>query len=216
MQVGTGVQVAGINTDFTQGTTVETGSPSNLAISGNGYFVVADSANGSNYATRDGTFSFDASGNLINAQGYQVLDSTGVAVSIANLKDSGGNSIAFANTTSATIDPDGTVTAYDSAGTAYTGQSVGLLTVANQSNLLKQGNNLFDFSASGATLAANLGKAGTGSLGKVQSGRIEQSNVDLTAQFADMITTQRSFQAASRLVTISDTILDDIVNMKRS
>jgi flagellar hook protein FlgE len=50
----------------------------------------------------------------------------------------------------------------------------------------------------------------------MESGRLEQSNVDLTTQFADMITTQRSFEAASRLVTISDTILDDIVNMKRS
>jgi flagellar hook protein FlgE len=216
MQIGTGVQVSGINTDFTQGSTVETGSTSNLAISGNGYFAVQDAANGANYATRDGTFSFDTTGNLVNAQGYGVLDNAGAAVSIANCKDALGNPITYANTSSFTIDPDGTLTAYDSAGTAYTGQKVGLLTVTNQANLLKEGNNLYDFSATGATLAANLGTAGTGSLGQLQSGRIEQSNVDLTAQFADMITTERSFQAASRLVTISDSILEEIVNMKRS
>jgi flagellar hook protein FlgE len=216
MQVGTGVQVSGINTDFTQGTTVETGSVSNLAISGNGYFVVDDAASGANYATRDGMFSFNSTGSLVNAQGYQVLDDAGAAVSVANCKNSAGTAITYSNATSVTIDPDGTVTAYDSAGTVYTGQKVGLLGVANQGNLLKRSNNLYDFSATGATLAANLGTPGTGSLGQMESGRLEQSNVDLTTQFADMITTQRSFEAASRLVTISDTILDDIVNMKRS
>jgi flagellar hook protein FlgE len=216
MQVGTGVQVSGINTDFTQGTTVETGNAANLAISGNGYFVVQDTSSGANYATRDGSFGFDANGKLVNAQGYQVLDSAGASVSLLNCKDSTGTAITVGNATSVTIDPDGTVTAYDSAGTVYTGQKVGLLGVTNQSGLLKQGNNLYDFSATGATLAANMGASGTASLGTMQSGRLEQSNVDLTTQFADMITTQRSFEAASRLVTISDTILDDIVNMKRS
>ena len=87
--------------------------------------------------------------------------------------------------------------------------------MTSQSKLLKQGNNLYDFSSTGATLANDLGVAGTGSLGHIQSGRLEQSNVDLTEQFTDMITTQRSFQAASRLVTVSDTILEDIVSLKR-
>ena len=216
MQIGTGVQVSGINTNFTQGSLVQTGSVTDLAVSGNGYFVVQDPANSATFATRDGSFHFNTAGDLINLQGSQVLDSTGAAVSIANCRSAAAASITYDNTTSVTIGPDGTVTAYDRAGTAYAGQKVGLLNVTAQSKLLNQGNNLFDFSATGATLAANLGTAGTGSLGKVQSGDIEQSNVDLTAQFGNMITAQRSFQAASRLVTISDTILDDVVNMKRS
>jgi flagellar hook protein FlgE len=214
MQVGTGVQVAGINTDFTQGTMVQTGNVTDLAVSGNGYFVVKNPSNSATSATRDGSFSFNSSGNLIDAQGDQVLDSTGAAVSISNCKSAAGGSITYGNTSSVTIGTDGTVTAYDASGTAYTGQKVGLLSVTNQSKLMSLGNNLYDFSATGATLAANLGAASSGGLGSVQSGRLEQSNVDLTTQFGDMITAQRSFEAASRVITVSDTVLNTIVNLK--
>jgi flagellar hook protein FlgE len=214
MQVGTGVQVAGINTDFSQGTMVQTGNVTDLAVSGNGYFVVKNPSNSATSATRDGSFSFNASGNLIDAQGDQVLDSAGAAISISNCKSAAGASITYGNTSSVTIGTDGTVTAYDASGTAYTGQKIGLLSVTNQSKLMSLGNNLYDFSATGATLASNLGAAGSGSLGSVQSGRLEQSNVDLTTQFGDMITAQRSFEAASRVITVSDTVLNTIVNLK--
>ncbi len=214
MQIGTGVQLGGINTDFSQGTLVETGVATNLAISGNGYFVVQNPTSSAVSATRDGTFSLNSAGALINQQGDQVLDAKGAAVSILNCVNSTGTAITAANLSSVTIGTNGTVTAYDSLGTAYTGQQVGLLTVANQSKLLNQGNNLFDFSATGATLAANLSAPSTGNLGSVQSGELEQSNVDLTTQFGDMITAQRSFEAASRVITVSDTILNDIVNLK--
>jgi flagellar hook protein FlgE len=216
MQVGTGVQVAGVNTDFTQGSLAQTGVTTNLAVSGNGYFVVQNSATSTNYATRDGTFTLDSTGNLVNAQGYKVLDSTGTGtpISITNCVSAAGTAMTYANMSSITIGPDGTVTTYDSAGTAYTGQKVGLLSVPSQSKLMTQGNNLYDFSATGATLSANLGAANTSSLGSIQSGELEQSNVDLTAQFGDMITAQRSFEAASRVITVSDGILNTIVNMK--
>jgi len=52
-------------------------------------------------------------------------------------------------------------------------------------------------------------------LGSIQSGTLEQSNVDLTEEFSNMITMQRSFQAGSRLITISDSVLEDIVNLKQ-
>jgi flagellar hook protein FlgE len=214
IQLGSGVQVSGINTDFTQGTMVQTGNVTDLAVSGSGYFVVKNPSNSATSATRDGSFSFNASGNLIDSQGDQVLDSTGAAISISNCKSAAGAAITYGNTSSVTIGTDGTVTAYDAAGTVYTGQKVGLLSVTNQAKLMSLGNNLYDFSATGATLASNLGAAGSGSLGSVQSGRLEQSNVDLTTQFGDMITAQRSFEAASRVITISDGILNTIVNLK--
>jgi flagellar hook protein FlgE len=214
MQIGTGVQVAGINTNFTQGSLAQTGVDTNLAVSGNGYFVVQNSSTATNYATRDGTFTFDSSGNLVNPEGYKVLDSTGAAVSISNCVSAAGTAMTYANMTSATIGTDGTVTAYDSAGTAYTGQKVGLMNVPSQAKLMSKGNNLYDFSATGATLGGNLGTPNTGGLGSVESGQLEQSNVDLTTQFGDMITAQRTFEAASRIVTVSDGILNTIVNMK--
>ena len=63
-------------------------------------------------------------------------------------------------------------------------------------------------------LSAASNSAGAGGLGTMQSGTLELSNVDLTNEFANLITTQRSFEAGSRLITVSDTILEDIVNLK--
>jgi flagellar hook protein FlgE len=83
------------------------------------------------------------------------------------------------------------------------------------------GNNLYTgFDAAGAvggaTLTASNNAPGENGLGTIEAGTLELSNVDLTEQFANMITTQRSFQASARLVTVSDAVLEDIVNLKRS
>ena len=51
--------------------------------------------------------------------------------------------------------------------------------------------------------------------GKVRQGYLELSNVDLAQEFSDMITTQRGFQASSRLITVSDTMLEELINLKR-
>jgi flagellar hook protein FlgE len=90
---------------------------------------------------------------------------------------------------------------------------------------VKEGNNLYSGliaagpigAATGTTAlqAGNVNAPGKNGLGVIQSGTVELSNVDLTDQFANLITTQRSFQAGSRLVTVSDTVLEDIVNLKR-
>jgi len=203
MQIGTGVQVSGISTNFSQGSLSSTSMVTDLGISGNGYFVVQD-ASGANYATRDGAFHFDNSGNLINSQGYAVLDSTGTAITVAN----------YDQVKSISIGTDGTVTAFDSAGVATPAGKVGLLKIPEENKLMKQGNNLFDFAATGALLT-DITTAGSNGLGSIQSGTLELSNVDLTEQFSNLITTQRSFQAGSRLITVSDSVLEDVVNLKR-
>ena len=63
--------------------------------------------------------------------------------------------------------------------------------------------------------AATVGNPGTGGLGTIQAGFLEMSNVDLAAQFTNMIIAQRGFQANSRVITASDEILQDLVNIKR-
>lgn len=204
MEIGTGVQVSGITSNFTQGSLESTGKSTDLGISGNGYFVVQD-GNGLNYATRDGSFHFDDSGNLVNAQGYSVLDSTGTAINVAN----------YSTVSSVSIGTDGAVTAFFSDGTSTSAQKVGLLSIPDQEKLMKQGNNLYNFSSTGTTVS-NITTAGSSGVGTVQSGTLELSNVDLTEQFSDLITTQRSFQAGARLITVSDSVLDDVVNLKRS
>jgi flagellar hook protein FlgE len=80
--------------------------------------------------------------------------------------------------------------------------------VQNPAGLERAGNNLFK-------LGAASGTETTTGVGTVQTGFLEMSNVDLAAQFSNMIIAQRGFQANSRVITASDEILQDLVNIKR-
>ncbi|HHX45595.1 MAG TPA: flagellar hook protein FlgE [Chloroflexi bacterium] len=90
---------------------------------------------------------------------------------------------------------------------------VALASFNNPAGLLRMGQNLFFPSANSGT--ANVGAPGEGTRGTVWSGYLESSNVDLAREFTDMIIAQRGFQANSRVVTTSDEILQELVNLKR-
>lgn len=84
---------------------------------------------------------------------------------------------------------------------------------ANAKGLLQSGNTYYTVTAnSGEASVSKPGENGTGAL---SAGSLEMSNVDLSNEFADMITTQRGFQANSRLITVSDTMLEELINLKR-
>lgn len=90
---------------------------------------------------------------------------------------------------------------------------IDLATFENPQGLTQEGNTYFSVSAnSGQPKVTQAGLNGSGGL---QAGALEMSNVDLSREFADMITTQRGFQASSRLITVSDEILNELVNLKR-
>ena len=72
MQIGTGIHTASITSQFNPGSVSSTGAPNDLAISGNGFFLVKDSSTGADFATRDGQFGVDASNYLINSSGMRV------------------------------------------------------------------------------------------------------------------------------------------------
>lgn len=92
-------------------------------------------------------------------------------------------------------------------------QTLGLVDFDNPAGLEKIGSNLFQNTPNSGT--PKYGSPSTGSFGSVTPGALEMSNVDLAAQFTDMITTQRGFQANSRVITTSDEILQELVNLKR-
>ncbi|MDR3310993.1 MAG: flagellar hook-basal body complex protein, partial [Oscillospiraceae bacterium] len=86
-------------------------------------------------------------------------------------------------------------------------------TFVNPAGLEKKGNSLYaESSNSGSVL---LEHSGHGSAGKMNVGGLEMSNVDLSGEFTDMIITQRGFQANSRVITVSDTLLEELINLKR-
>ncbi len=112
-----------------------------------------------------------------------------------------------------TIGTDGSITfTHDYFGIQVGGQ-ISLANFANPEGLQLAGDNYFiETVNSGTPIHEEPGLGGTGSL---KSSSLEMSNVDLSEQFADMITTQRGFQANSRVITVTDTMLEELINLKR-
>ena len=88
-----------------------------------------------------------------------------------------------------------------------------LATFANQQGLEKVGDTAFTATVNSGE--ANIDAADSGGRGTISSGRVEMSNVDLTEEFTRLILSQRGFQANTRVVTTSDQILEEVVNLKR-
>jgi flagellar hook protein FlgE len=111
------------------------------------------------------------------------------------------------------VDESGIVTANYSNGEMTPTFQIALVDFPNYDGLTKMGRNLYAESlASGQALP---GVAGNGRLGSVAPSSLEMSNVDLAEEFVKMITTQRAFQANSRVITSSDEILQELINIKR-
>ncbi len=92
---------------------------------------------------------------------------------------------------------------------------IAIASFQNQEGLMKGGNNTFNASTGDNTGDVTATEPGTGATPTLMAGYLEASNVDLAKEFSDMITTQRGFQANSKIITVSDEILQELVNMKR-
>ena len=102
---------------------------------------------------------------------------------------------------------------YDNGMTKLLGQ-IATAEFANASGLEKQGDNLYSATLNSGEFDG-IGVDVTGSGGYMSTGVLEMSNVDLSSEFTEMITTQRGFQANSRIITVSDTLLEELTNLKR-
>ena len=112
------------------------------------------------------------------------------------------------------IDKSGKIYAsYDNGQTKLLGQ-IAVASFANASGLQKEGDNLYSATLNSGVFDG-IGVDVTAGGGYMSTGVLEMSNVDLSAEFTEMITTQRGFQANSRIITVSDTLLEELVNLKR-
>ncbi|KXH79986.1 flagellar basal body rod protein FlgG [Sporosarcina sp. HYO08] len=226
-QIGLGSQIAAIDTLHTAGSTQFTGNTLDLAISGDGFFQVADGVRtGTNNEltgfsnvlyTRAGNFYMDQDGYLVNSDGKYLV---GYAAEI-----SGGNyAIPTTNpkekpilipitAQSMSIGQDGMVTFVDDKGELQTAGQLLLAKFSNPGGLTKNGGNYFEASPNSGNPTVN--SATTSGLGSINSGFLEMSNVDLAEEFTEMIVAQRGFQANTRIITTSDEILQELVNLKR-
>ena len=112
------------------------------------------------------------------------------------------------------IQKDGMIYAsYDNGMTKLLGQ-IATAAFANASGLEKQGDNLYSATLNSGEFDG-IGVDITAGGGYMSTGQLEMSNVDLSSEFTEMITTQRGFQANSRIITVSDTLLEELTNLKR-
>lgn len=273
-QVGLGSQIAAIDTIHTGGSTQSTGRVLDLAISGDGFFQVADgnSATPTGYNnvqyTRAGNMYMDNNGYLVNGDGkYLVGFSAFVETTFDDTTTTGtvettpvtyhptpdemnkvfnfaGATPTFTptgditttdptgvnyedNTIPVTYSPikvptsaqsmsvgqDGTVTYVDQFGTLRWAGQIVMAKFPNSGGLEKTGSNYFQETANSGEPVLNT--ATVGGMGSINSGFVEMSNVDLSEEFTEMIVAQRGFQANTRIITTSDEILQELVNLKR-
>ena len=136
---------------------------------------------------------------ITSNSGTSAQDSTGCGWATGSLK--GFN-----------IGTDGTIYGtYDNGQTILLGQ-IPTATFSNAAGLSKEGENLYAETLNSGTRTIGDPTAGGGAL---YTGQLEMSNVDLAQEFTTMITTQRGFQANSRIITVSDTMLEELTNLKR-
>ncbi len=147
---------------------------------------------------------------------------TPVAVSLASVTQSAGpGSLAVSandgstagSLVSFTVGADGDVTGVFSNGTIKKLARIALGAFPNPGGLMRSGNNLWEGDPAAGDPA--IGSPNTGGRGQISAGFLEQSNVDLAQQFTNMIIAQRGFQANSRVITTSDQLLQDLVNIKQ-
>jgi flagellar basal-body rod protein FlgG len=196
LQLGSGVKVAGTSRSFSQGNILITNNPLDLAIEGNGFFVVSQE-DGTPAYTRTGALSKDPQGQLVTAEG-QLLEPPILVPSEAT-----GVTIAANGTVSATI--------AGQEAPVELGQ-INLAQFINPAGLHAQGRNLF--TASGASGEAQVGEPGTSGRGALLQGALERANVDVVEEMIGLIAAQRAYEVNSRVVTTADEMLRAATQMK--
>lgn len=198
LQLGLGARPAANSIVFSQGNFQQTDNPLDVVIQGRGFFQIRQPSGQIAYS-RAGNFQLDRDGNLVTATGDQVEPQIAIPASATNI----------------TIAADGTVS-YSSPGQTAT-QVAGQLQLANFANpggLNSIGNGLFlPTDASGdPTTGAPGGQEG---LGTLQQGYVEASNVNVVEEFINMITTQRAYEANTKVAKAADEMYSDTNNIAR-
>ncbi len=221
-QVGLGAQIGSIDNNMTGGALQTTGNPLDVAISGEGWFRVGPANGGTPAApglptrvsyTRAGNFTTNDQGFLTTANGDYVMGRN--VVLPAGTPGPTDQLLQLpAGASNISIGQDGSVSYQPGAGgPRVTAGFISLAKFANESALERSGSN--SWTAGPNAGAPQVGTPGANGYGVTAAGATEMSNVDLAAQFTNMITAQRGFQANSRIISTADQMLSDLVNLVR-
>ena len=221
VQVGLGATLGTVDNNMQGGAVQATGNALDVAIQGDGWFRVGNGAtiaSGGGYSyTRAGNFTLDSSGTLVTQDGNFVIGykfdpvTSTFPATVANETKitipAGGKST--------TIGADGVVSYVDATGTLQKLAQISMAKFPNQDGLERVSGNLFQATNnSGAEVTAVPGDAPSG-MGTLAAGMVEMSNVDLAREFTTMITAQRGYEANSRVISMADQMLQNLVNIGR-
>lgn len=195
LDMGTGVRVAAEKPILTQGNLQQTNNPLDLAIEGNGYLQVLQ-PDGQIAYTRDGAFELNQNGQIVTADGYQVLPNITVPP----------------NATGVTIAKDGTisVTTPGSNNATVVGQ-MQLANFVNPQGLQPVGQNLYlATNSSGAPIA---GAPQANGLGALNQGYLEESNTNVVSSMVDLISAERAYQLGTNVASAAGQSLSELSQM---
>jgi len=196
LQIGSGVRMVGTSRIDTQGALKQTGNNLDIAVEGQGYFVVQQ-ADGSTAYTRAGQFKVDAQGRMTTPEGLPLDPPVSIpasATSVAIARD-GGVSITVAG----------------QANPTQVG-SIQLANFVNPAGLNPLGHNLFQ-----STLASGdpqLGNPGTDGRGTLLQGSVEQANVEVVEEMIGLIAAQRAYEVNSKVISAADDMLKNATNLR--
>ncbi len=196
IEIGSGVRTAATPRVMSQGSVTPTEKDLDLAVRGEGFFVV-QMPDGRTAYTRDGSFERDADGQLVNVNGYQIQP----GITIPD------------GATQVSISADGMVQAY--LGTDPAPTQLGQLQLArfvNKAGLEAAGDNLFVETASSGP--AQLGLPNSDGTGNVMQGYLESANVNAVTEIADLIAAQRAYEMNARVVSGADEMLQATAQMR--
>jgi flagellar basal-body rod protein FlgG len=189
VEIGSGVKVAATPRVMSQGSINPTEKDLDVAIRGEGFFVV-QLPDGRTAYTRDGSFERDSSGQLVNVDGYQVQP--GIVIPDG--------------ATSLSITKDGMVEVF--VGTDSAPTQVGQIQLArfvNKAGLESLGDNLFV--ETGASGSPQLGTPGADGMGNLEQGYLEMANVNAVTEIADLIAAQRAYEMNARVISGADEMM---------
>ncbi|NGP87376.1 flagellar basal-body rod protein FlgG [Fodinibius halophilus] len=196
LQIGHGSQAVSTIRNFMQGSMSETGNPLDMGISGNGFFRV-EMPDGSIGYTRDGNFSRDSSGMLINNSGLPLAEQIEVPMEAQAIE----------------VSQSGTVTALMGDNQKVELGQIEIARFSNPAGLQAKGGNVYkETEASGMAFVDRPGSEG---FGVVRQGFLEQSNVDVVTEMVQLIEAQRAYETNSKMVKSAEDMMSVTNSIKR-
>lgn len=212
---GIGASVEAIQQNFALGPIEQTGSALDVAINGDGFFSTVNAATAQTYYTRNGSFTMDGGGFIIDGSNNQLQGYTAtggvVGTTIGSIQIPALNA-ANAQFAGVTVGANGDVTASYSDGSNTVVGRVALASFVAPNGLKQVGSS--NWVTTGISGAANYGQPGNAQYGDLLSGAVERSNVDIAEELVGLITAQRNFQANAKAIDTATQISQTVINLR--